>query len=129
VRYSFWDSKVSFSIKYYKKHNFWTLLAYNSKVNQPKLLIELIQMSEEQKSGLGGFVSGLQQKAGEVAENIKEKAEDVIGEENSKKVSDVLNTDVGVIARDSAGKAVDGLEKLTGRDIDGDGDIAGKPKV
>ncbi|MCY7331961.1 MAG: hypothetical protein LH649_04735 [Pseudanabaena sp. CAN_BIN31] len=86
-------------------------------------------MSDEQKSGLGGFVSGLQQKTGEVAEGIKEKAQDVIGEENSKKVSDVLNTDVGAIARDSAGKAVDGLEKLTGRDIDGDGDIGGKPKV
>jgi pyridoxal biosynthesis lyase PdxS len=44
------------------------------------------------------------------------------------KVSDVLNTDVGAIAKDSAGKAVDALESLTGRDIDGDGDVAGKPK-
>ncbi|PZV19541.1 MAG: hypothetical protein DCF20_00565 [Pseudanabaena sp.] len=90
-------------------------------------------MSEEQKSGLGGFVSGLQQKAGEVAEGIKDKAEEIkgkvegaIGEENVKKVSDVLNTDVGAIAKDSAGKAVDALENLTGRDIDGDGDIGGK---
>jgi len=79
-------------------------------------------MSEEQNSGLGGFVSGLQQKVGEVAEGLKEKAEGVIGEENVKKVSDVLNTDVGVMAKDSAGKAVDALENLTGRDIDGDGD-------
>ncbi len=86
-------------------------------------------MSDEQKSGLGGFVSGLQQKAGEVAEGIKEKAQDVVGEENAKKVSDVLNTDVGAIAKDSAGKAVDALEKLTGRDIDGDGDIGGEPKA
>jgi hypothetical protein len=83
-------------------------------------------MSEEQKSGLGGFVSGLQQKAGEVAEGIKGKVEGAIGEENVKKVSDVLNTDVGAIAKDSAGKAVDALENLTGRDIDGDGDIGGK---
>ncbi|PZO44584.1 MAG: hypothetical protein DCF19_02225 [Pseudanabaena frigida] len=97
-------------------------------------------MSEEQKSGFGGFVSGLQQKAGEVAEGIKEKAgeaaegikekaEGVVGEENVKKVTDVLNTDVGAIAKDSAGKAVDALESLTGRDIDGDGDIGGKPKA
>ncbi|OYQ62719.1 hypothetical protein B9G53_20605 [Pseudanabaena sp. SR411] len=85
-------------------------------------------MSEEQKSGIGGFVSGLQQKAGEVAEGIKDKVEGAIGEENAKKVSDVLNTDVGAIAKDSAGKAVDALENLTGRDIDGDGDVAGKPK-
>jgi hypothetical protein len=34
-----------------------------------------------------------------------------------------------VIAKDSAGKAVDTLENLTGRDIDGDGDIGGKPKA
>ncbi|WP_103666640.1 hypothetical protein [Pseudanabaena sp. BC1403] len=86
-------------------------------------------MSEEQKSGIGGFVSGLQQKAGEVAEGLKDKAEGVIGEENVKKVSDVLNTDVGVMAKDSAGKAVDALENLTGRDIDGDGDIGGKPQA
>lgn len=86
-------------------------------------------MSEEQNSGLGGFVSGLQQKAGEVAEGLKEKAEGAIGEENVKKVSDVLNTDVGAMAKDSAGKAVDALENLTGRDIDGDGDIGGKPQA
>ncbi len=86
-------------------------------------------MSEEQKSGIGEFVSGLQQKAGEVAEGIKEKAEGAIGEENVKKVTDVLNTDVGVMAKDSAGKAVDALENLTGRDIDGDGDIGGKPQA
>ena len=86
-------------------------------------------MSEEQKSGIGGFVSGLQQKAGEVAEGIKDKVEGAIGEENVKKVSDVLNTDVGAIAKDSTGKAVDTLENLTGHDIDGDGDIAGKPKA
>jgi hypothetical protein len=86
-------------------------------------------MSEEQNSGLGGFVSGLQQKAGEVAEGLKEKAEGAIGEENVKKVSDVLNTDVGAMAKDSAGKAVDALENLTGRDIDGDGDVGGKPQA
>jgi hypothetical protein len=86
-------------------------------------------MSEEQNSGLGGFVSGLQQKAGEVAEGLKEKAEGAIGEENVKKVSDVLNTDVGAMAKDSAGKAVDALESMTGRDIDGDGDVGGKPQA
>ncbi|ELS30795.1 MULTISPECIES: hypothetical protein [Pseudanabaena] len=85
-------------------------------------------MSEEQKSGFGGFVSGLQQKAGEVAEGIKDKVEGVVGEENLKKVTDVLNTDVGAVAKDSAGKAIDALETATGRDIDGDGDIGGKPK-
>ncbi|MBD2187162.1 hypothetical protein [Pseudanabaena mucicola] len=80
-------------------------------------------MSEEQKSGLGGFVSDLQEKAGEVAENVKGKVEDVVGKENVQKVSDVLNTDVGAIAKDSASKAVHGLENLTGRDIDGDGKV------
>lgn len=83
-------------------------------------------MSAEQNSGLGGFVSGLQQKAGELADGLKEKVEGVVGEENVKKVTDVLNTDVGAVAKDSAGKAVDALESLTGRDIDGDGDIGGK---
>jgi hypothetical protein len=33
------------------------------------------------------------------------------------------------MAKDSAGKAVDALENLTGRDIDGDGDIGGKPQA
>lgn len=83
-------------------------------------------MSEEQQSGLGGFVSGLQQKAGEIAQGISDKVEDVVGEENFKKVTDVLNTDVGVIAKDSAGKAVDAAENLTGRDLDGDGSVGGK---
>ncbi len=83
-------------------------------------------MSAEQNSGIGGFVSGLQQKAGELADGIKEKVEDAVGEENMKKVTDVLNTDVGAVAKDSASKAVDALESLTGRDIDGDGDIGGK---
>jgi hypothetical protein len=83
-------------------------------------------MSAEQNSGLGGFVSGLQQKAGELADGIKGKVEGVVGEENVKKVTDVLNTDVGAVAKDSANKAVDALESLTGRDIDGDGDIGGK---
>jgi hypothetical protein len=83
-------------------------------------------MSTEQNSGIGGFVSGLQQKAGELADGIKEKVEGVVGEENVKKVTDVLNTDVGAVAKDSANKAVDALETLTGRDIDGDGDIGGK---
>jgi len=44
VRHSFLGFKVSFATKYYKKHNFWRLLAYNSKANQPKLLIELITL-------------------------------------------------------------------------------------
>lgn len=83
-------------------------------------------MSTEQNSGIGGFVSGLQQKAGELADGIKEKVEGVVGEENVKKVTNVLNTDVGAVAKDSANKAVDALESLTGRDIDGDGDIGGK---
>ena len=86
-------------------------------------------MSAEQNSGLGGFVSGLQQKAGEIAEGIKDKVEDIVGEENFKKASDVLNTDVGDIAKDSTGKAFDALENATGRDIDSDGDIGGKPKI
>ena len=86
-------------------------------------------MSEEQKSGLGGFVSGLQQKAGEIAEAVKDKVEDVVGEENLKKATDVLHTDVGAIAKDSAGKAVDALETATGKDIDNDGDIGGKPSA
>jgi hypothetical protein len=76
--------------------------------------------------GLGGFVSGLQQKAGEIAEGLKDQAEKVVGEENVKKVTDVLGTDVGEIAKDSTGKAIDALETATGRDIDGDGDIGGK---
>jgi uncharacterized protein YqeY len=83
-------------------------------------------MSAEQNSGLGGFVSGLQQKAGEIAEGIKEQAEKVVGEENVKKVTDVLGTDVGAAAKDATGKAIDALETATGRDIDGDGDIGGK---
>jgi hypothetical protein len=86
-------------------------------------------MSEEQKSGLGGFVSGLQQKAGEIAGGLKDKVETVVGEENIKKATDVLNTDIGAIAKDSAGKAIDALEIATGRDIDGDGDIGGKPQA
>jgi hypothetical protein len=76
--------------------------------------------------GLGGFVSGLQQKAGEIAEGLKDQAEKVVGEENVKKVTDVLGADVGAIAKDSTGKAIDALETATGRDIDGDGDIGGK---
>jgi hypothetical protein len=80
-------------------------------------------MSAEQNSGLGGFVSGLQQKASELSEGLKDQVEKVVGEENVKKVTDVLNTDVGAIAKDSTGKAIDALESATGRDIDGDGDI------
>ncbi|NUN65629.1 hypothetical protein HCU40_12915 [Pseudanabaena biceps] len=83
-------------------------------------------MSDEQKSGLGGFVSGLQQKASEIAQGITDQVENVVGEENLKKVTDVLNTDVGVAAKNSAGKAVDAVENVTGRDLDGDGDIGGK---
>ncbi len=83
-------------------------------------------MSAEQNSGLGGFVSGLQQKAEEIAEGIKEQAEKVVGEENVKKVADVLSTDVGAVVQDATGKAIDALETATGRDIDGDGDIGGK---
>ncbi|OIP75556.1 MAG: hypothetical protein AUK48_07280 [Oscillatoriales cyanobacterium CG2_30_44_21] len=83
-------------------------------------------MSEEQQSGLGGFVSGLQQKAGEIAQGISDKVEDVVGEENFKKVTDVLNTDVGAVAKDSASKAVDAAENLIGRDLDGDGTVGGK---
>jgi hypothetical protein len=83
-------------------------------------------MSSEPNAGLGGFVSGLQQKAGEIAEGFKVQAEKVVGEENVKKVTDVLGTDVGAIAKDSSSKAIDALETATGRDIDGDGDIGGK---
>ncbi|CAN1210281.1 CsbD family protein [Tumidithrix helvetica PCC 7403] len=84
-------------------------------------------MSEEKKEGLSGFVSGLQQKAGEFAEGIKDKVEDVVGEENLKKVTDVLNTDVGEIAKDAVDKTGDALgdlkekaedvfEKVTGKE-------------
>jgi hypothetical protein len=76
-----------------------------------------------------GFLGDLQKKAGEVAEGLKDKVEDIVGEENVKKVSDALNTDVGAVAKDSAGKAVDALENLTGQDIDRDGDVGGKPSV
>ena len=86
-------------------------------------------MSAEQNSGLGGFMSGLQQKAGELADGLKDKVEGVVGEENMKKVTDTLNVDVGVMAKDSAGKALDALETATGQDLDGDGDIGGKPKA
>jgi len=95
--------------------------------------------NKEQGSGIGGFVSGLQQKAsemggaikdkaGEVGEAIKDKVEGVVGEENLKKVTDTLNTDVGVLAKEGAGKAMDAVESLVGKDLDGDGDIGGKPK-
>jgi len=86
-------------------------------------------MSEEQKSGFSGFVSNVQKQAGEIAENIKDKVEDIVGEEKVKKATDFLNTDVGVIARDSSGKAMDAVENVAGRDLDNDGDIGGKPKV
>jgi ElaB/YqjD/DUF883 family membrane-anchored ribosome-binding protein len=58
-------------------------------------------------------------KAGEVGESLKDKAEDLIGEENVQKVSNVLNTDVGVIAKNTLDKAEDGVEKVTGIDLDG----------
>ena len=83
-------------------------------------------MSTEKESGIGGFVGDLQKKAGEIAETVKDKVEDVVGAENVAKVSNVMNTDVGAIAKDTAGKAVDALENLTGRDIDGDGKVGGK---
>ncbi len=84
--------------------------------------------NKEQGSGIGGFVSGLQQKAGEMGGAIKDKIEGVVGEENLKKVTDTLNTDVGVLAKEGAGKAMDAIESLVGKDLDGDGDIGGKPK-
>ncbi len=83
-------------------------------------------MSTEKESGIGEFVGNLQKKAGEVAETVKDKVEGVVGEENMTKASNVLNTDVGAIAKDAAGKAVDALENLTGRDIDGDGKVGDK---
>ncbi len=86
-------------------------------------------MSEEQKSGFGGFISNVQKQAGELAENIKDKVEDIVGEEKVKKATDFLNTDVGVIARDSSGKAIDAVENVAGRDLDRDGDIGGKPQA
>ena len=61
-----------------------------------------------------------------IIQALKDQAEKVVGEENVKKVTDVLGTDVGAIAKDSTGKAIDALETATGRDIDGDGDIGGK---
>jgi hypothetical protein len=46
-----------------------------------------------------------------------------------KKATDFLNTDVGVIARDSSGKDNGCCRKVTGRDLDKDGDIGGKPQT
>jgi S-ribosylhomocysteine lyase LuxS involved in autoinducer biosynthesis len=66
-----------------------------------------------------GFLGGLQQKAGEVAEGLKDKVEDMVGEENVKKVTDVLNTDVGSAAKNALDKAEDAVEKVTGIDLDG----------
>lgn len=78
---------------------------------------------------LSGFVSGLQQQAEAAIASVKDKLEDVVGEETVAKVADVLNTDVGVIAQDSVERATDALENLTHRDLDGDGDIGGKPQT
>lgn len=58
------------------------------------------------------MASNLQKQAGEMAENL-------IGEENIKKVSDVLNTDVGAAAMNALDKAEDVVEKVTGIDLDG----------
>jgi predicted transcriptional regulator len=88
---------------------------------------------------LSGLVSGLQQKADAVAASVKEQLENVVGEETVAKVADVLNTDVGAMAQESVeqaetalgdlkDKATDALEKLTHKDLDGDGDIAGQPQ-
>ena len=78
---------------------------------------------------LGGLVSGLQKQAEAAAASVKEKLEAVVGEENVAKVVDVLNTDVGAIAQDSVERATDALENLTHKDLDGDGDIGGKPQA
>jgi len=75
---------------------------------------------------LSGFVSGLQKQAEAAVAAVTEKLEDVVGEENVAKVAGVLNTDVGVIAQDTVGRATDALENLTHQDLDGDGDIGGK---
>jgi len=67
----------------------------------------------------GDVTESVKQKAGEVGESLKDKAEDLIGEENMQKVSDVLNTDVGVIAKNTIDKTEDEVEKVTGIDLDG----------
>ncbi|MCS6958880.1 MAG: hypothetical protein RMK91_02385 [Pseudanabaenaceae cyanobacterium SKYGB_i_bin29] len=83
----------------------------------------------EQKSagGLGGLISGLQQKASEIAEGVKDKIESVVGEETVKKVTETLNTDVGELAKDAAGKTIDAVENLVGKDLNRDSTIGGKP--
>ncbi len=89
---------------------------------------------------LGKLVTDLQHTADAVAGSVKEKLEAVVGEETVKKVTDILNTDVGVIAQESAeqagtvladmqDKATDALENVLHRDLDGDGDIGGTPKA
>ncbi|MFZ4666213.1 MAG: hypothetical protein ACOYME_07290 [Prochlorotrichaceae cyanobacterium] len=89
---------------------------------------------------LGKLVTDLQGTVDAVAGSVKEKLEAVVGEETVKKVTDILNTDVGVVAKDSveqAGtvladmqdKATDALENALKRDLDGDGDIGGTPKA
>jgi hypothetical protein len=80
-------------------------------------------MSNNPLDAAKGFLGNIQEKAGEMAEGL-------IGEENLKKVTDALNTDVGAMAKDAAGnvgdmaknaadKAEDVVEKVTGIDLDG----------
>lgn len=66
---------------------------------------------QEQKGGLGGMLSGLQQTAGQIAEKVKE----------------TLQTDVGELAKEAASKTIDAVETLVGKDINKDGTIGGKP--
>ncbi len=82
---------------------------------------------QKQEGGLGGLISGLQQKAGEIAEGVKDKIENIVGEETVKKVTETLNTDVGELAKDTANKAIDAVENLVGKDLNRDGTIGGKP--
>jgi hypothetical protein len=83
---------------------------------------------QEQQSGLGGILENVKEGAAKLGDAIKDKVEGVVGEENLKKATDVLNTDVGAMAKDTAESAVNALENLTGRDLDGDGTVGSQPK-
>ncbi|NJK35868.1 MAG: hypothetical protein HC919_13545 [Oscillatoriales cyanobacterium SM2_2_1] len=86
------------------------------------------QQNQENKFGLGELLENVKEGAAKVTDAVKDKVENVVGEENLKKVTDVLTTDVGELAKDTASSAVDALENLTGKDINQDGTVGGKPK-
>lgn len=58
---------------------------------------------------LGDLTEQAQAVLGDLAENAEKMADSVLGEENVDKVKEVLNTDVGVLAKDL-------LDKVQGND-------------